>query len=288
MAHRFGGPWTEQKLGVLRKYLEAYLKIFHGNPRAQFFTTHYVDAFAGCGHRTLQPAMGAARDLFDGEVAPFLQGSASIALELEPSFDHYLFMEVDAGRRVQLEALVRESERSCRVLPEEANAALRTWVEGMDWKKNRAVVFLDPYGMQVDWATVEVLAATDAVDLWLLFPLGQAVHRVLASGGPLPEWEARLDRFFGTRSWREEFYEAPVQADLFGATQAPERAGGWQRIEAFVLRRLREVFSGVAPQPGRLYNSTFETPLYLLFFAAANPKGARPAVKIAKDLLDQL
>ena len=39
-----------------------------------------------------------------------------------------------------------------------------------DWSLHRAVLFLDPYGMQVEWATIEAVAKTKAIDLWLLFP----------------------------------------------------------------------------------------------------------------------
>ncbi len=41
------------------------------------------------------------------------------------------------------------------------------------------MVFLDPYGMQVEWSTIEALAATKAIDLWYLFPLGVGVARLL-------------------------------------------------------------------------------------------------------------
>jgi hypothetical protein len=34
------------------------------------------------------------------------------------------------------------------------------------------VLFLDPYGMQVDWTTIEAIARTKAIDLRVLFPLG--------------------------------------------------------------------------------------------------------------------
>ena len=33
-------------------------------------------------------------------------------------------------------------------------------------------LFLDPYGMQVEWATIESIAHTQAIDLWLLFSAG--------------------------------------------------------------------------------------------------------------------
>ena len=32
--------------------------------------------------------------------------------------------------------------------------------------------------MQVDWSTFEAIAATKAIDLWILFPLGQAANRL--------------------------------------------------------------------------------------------------------------
>lgn len=53
--HSFGGPWTEEKLTRLRKYLEAYTVIFTRNPVAARFRRVYVDAFAGTGIRTRSP-----------------------------------------------------------------------------------------------------------------------------------------------------------------------------------------------------------------------------------------
>ena len=36
---QFGGPWTEEKLIRLRKYLQAYMNIFSKNPRAKLLKT---------------------------------------------------------------------------------------------------------------------------------------------------------------------------------------------------------------------------------------------------------
>src|SRR4029079_15745303 len=49
--HVFGGDWTNDKLERVRKYLREYTKIFSRNERASYFTTIYVDAFAGTGER---------------------------------------------------------------------------------------------------------------------------------------------------------------------------------------------------------------------------------------------
>ena len=66
--HKFGGDWTEIKLGRLQQYLNAYRTIFSANPRAQHFTTWYVDAFAGTGSRsepTVTAALGKEVDATD-------------------------------------------------------------------------------------------------------------------------------------------------------------------------------------------------------------------------------
>jgi three-Cys-motif partner protein len=61
--------------------------------------------------------------------------------------------------------------------------------------------------MQVDWTTVEAIARTKAIDLWVLFPLGIGVNRLLTKSGDVPEtWRRRLNLLLGTEEWYEEFY----------------------------------------------------------------------------------
>jgi three-Cys-motif partner protein len=196
--HSFGGPWTEEKLARLRKYLTAYATIFARNPGALHLRTTYVDAFAGTGTRvdsksdTLAPQL-----LFDDiGMSGFRKGSARIALEITPPFDHYLFIEQCADRAAELMALKAEFPHLVDrvfIANEEANSCVRRWCANTDWRHNRAVVFLDPYGMQVEWPTIEAVAQTHAIDLWLLFPLGQAVNRLLTRDGlPDAAWAASL------------------------------------------------------------------------------------------------
>ncbi|GAI54351.1 unnamed protein product, partial [marine sediment metagenome] len=55
------------------------------------------------------------------------------------------------------------------------------------WQNNRAVLFLDPYGMQVNWETIKAIANTEAIDLWYLFPFGIGVNRLLQKdAGKMP------------------------------------------------------------------------------------------------------
>jgi three-Cys-motif partner protein len=292
--HVFGGDWTGEKLERVRKYLCAYVRIFKKNVGARYFTTVYVDAFAGTGQRVASAGPGGKAtagglDAQDDSDAQSLQkGSARIALEVDPPFDRFLFIERSSKRVKELEKLRSEFPDRASVIQIEqgdANDLLRQWCERSEWRRQRAVVFLDPYGMQVDWTTIEAIATTRAIDLWVLFPLGMAVNRLLTRNEPPPEkWAEALTRFFGNEDWKQEFYAKKTERTLFGDEATERKEANLERIGRYFLRRLNTVFAGVVPNPLFLTNSR-EVPIYLLCFAAGNPKGAPTAVKIAKDIL---
>jgi three-Cys-motif partner protein len=292
--HVFGGDWTNDKLERVRKYLCAYTTIFKKNVRASYFTTIYVDAFAGTGQRVEsagrhgKAAAAALEDEDDADAEALQKGSARIALEVDPAFDRFLFIERSAKRVKELHKLKSEYPNRANVVQIEqgdANKVLRQWCQQTDWQRHRAVVFLDPYGMQVDWTTVEAIAATQAIDLWVLFPLGVAVNRLLTKNEPPPKnWADALTRFFGNEDWKQEFYSKKTERTLFGDEETERKEANFERIGRFFLKRLKTVFAQVAPNPLILSNSK-GVPIYLLSFAAGNPKGARTAVKIAKDIL---
>jgi three-Cys-motif partner protein len=292
---KFGGEWTVRKLDCLRKYLNAYRKIFTRNEGARHLRTWYVDAFAGTGSRARAdvPERALFEDVYqDQDTAQYLDGSAKIALSLTEPFDHYLFIDKSKGHLNALEEKIRQEHSPlharCRFRPGDANDELKSWCRERDWKKERAVVFLDPFGMQVKWATVEALAATKGVDLWYLFPLGIGASRLLKRDGDIPEaWKRKLDSLFGTSSWQAEFYrENTSQAGLFGGEHASlERDADAKKIEAFIHDLLAKCFEKAAK--GLVLENSRSSPLYLLCFAASNPKGAATAVKIAQDILKE-
>lgn len=295
--HQFGGQWTEEKLERLRKYLAAYTKIFASNERAKFLTTYYVDAFAGTGHRAhrsiTKPASPMLLDsddlaLNDQDADSFTKGSARIALEVEPSFDNYIFVERNLDHVKELEILRQQfpsKTRKIDIRNEDANSFIQTWCDSTNWQANRAVVFLDPYGMSVDWKTIEVIAKTKAIDLWLLFPLGQGVNRLLTREHP-PEdaWANKLTRFFGTNDWMDAFYRPTLQQSLFGEEQPLKKEANFDKIGEYFISRLKTVFTKVSDHSLTLRNSR-NSPIFLLCFASANPKGASTAVKIADHIL---
>ncbi len=289
---QFGGDWTEQKLERLRKYLHEYMKIFSKNPKAQWFETIYVDAFAGTGYRTTRKDIRADQviisELTGDEAGQFLKGSARIALDIDPSFKRYIFVERDSEHVGELESLKKQfPQKTIDIVQQDANAFLPQWCRDTDWLKCRAVVFLDPYGMEVEWNTIEAIAQTKAIDLWLLFPLGVAVNRLLTRNEPPSgSWAERLTKIFGTDEWKKAFYTKRREETLFGDMEKTVKEADFDAIGKFFVKRLKTVFSAVAEHPLPLRNSR-NVPLYLLCFAAGNTKGANTALKIAQHLLKE-
>jgi three-Cys-motif partner protein len=179
------------------------------------------------------------RGLFDRldlpELDEMTKGSATMALEVEPPFDNYVFIE---KRRSRSSALARLKDqfptRGIVVLEEDANEAIQRICRGNDWRFNRAVLFLDPYGMQVSWDTLRAAAVTKAMDVWVLYPSGMGMNRMLTKRGEIPpKWQDTLDRFLGCTEWRTHFYRMEETTDLFGeVTTAVVKEGGTQRFEA--------------------------------------------------------
>jgi three-Cys-motif partner protein len=285
--HSFGGPWTERKLKCLRDYLNAYRTIFTSNPKARYFCTWYVDAFAGTGSRTTASDLPLLDAETDAEAKEYQDGSAKIALGLTKPFDNYLFIEKSRKRAGELHAVIKSdfaplSDRS-KFRIGDANTQLSEWCAERDWTKERAVVFLDPYGMQVNWRTVETLAATKGVDLWYLFP---GIARLLRHDGKIDEkWGKRLDALLGTPAWRTRFFQTQVRHDLFGDVENVERTATEEAIESFIHERLATCF-GKKVGRGLILRNSKRSPLYFLCFAASNERGAKAALNIANSILD--
>lgn len=287
MNQQFGGPWTEKKLQALEDYLNAYMTIMKGNRAAQSFRTTYLDGFAGSGRRHATESDQSGQLLLESFSEPdtmdFYRGSARRALELEKPFDEYIFVDIAAECTKELEPLLSEfPNRSIRIVCKDANHFIPRWCNELE-RNDRALVFLDPYGMQVAWKTIEALAHTQKVDLWVLVPLGQAIARVLPQHPPPLEWARALTKFFGTDDWEQHFYVLEEQLTLFGVEEVQQRVFSYERATEYIVKRLRTVFAGVLDTPVVLTNSK-DNPLYLLCFAASNPKGADPAIRIARDI----
>ena len=274
----FGGPWTDDKLEILRRYLDAYTTALKNQP----FNLIYVDAFAGGGSWT--PRSGYSLEDYR-DFQELHKGSSRIALEIQnKAFDRLVFIDTDPQNINSLQALQSEFlNHNIEIVNADANAVLPRFRDELaDF--DRAVVFLDPYKTEVAWSTVEAIAHSKKIDCWILFPL-MAVTRIMARNNePTPVLAGRLDRVFGGREFWQDLYRPSPQLSLFGEEPRHERLQGSERIADRYRTRLESMFARVAPTRRILKNSR-QSPMFDLFFAASNPSGANRAVTIADYIL---
>jgi three-Cys-motif partner protein len=289
VAQNFGGDWTAEKLLRVQKYLTAYTTALQNTP----FNLVYIDAFAGTGYRSITSVDNKQElmfpDLIGEDAETFHAGSARIALETSPRFAEYVFIEQDTGKCGELEKLKAEfpdKAKDIHILNEDANVAINRFCD-TSWKRRnlRAVLFLDPFGMNVTWQTIEAIARTEAIDMWYLFPLGVGVNRLLTKDGKIPDaWQLKLDNIFGCPDWKELFYKTEEMPTLFGNHEVTTKTGDFQQIADYFVKRLATIFAGVVKKPLPLYNSR-KNPLYLLCFACGNKRGSPIALRIAEHIL---
>ena len=276
--NQFGGAWTVEKLEILREYLDGYSTALKNQP----FKLWYIDAFAGTGEVEVR-----VPDPEQQEVREFLQGSASIARDIDNKpFDQLVFIESDKNKADRLKQLEPESGR-IQVRAGDANNELPHLCRITDWKNTRAVVFLDPFSLQTAWKTIEILAKTKAIDVWILFPVS-AVSRLMAKK-EMPEGKLAeiLDVVFGDESW-QKIYHDPLQKDLFDESTL-EREKGIDQIIELYKKKLETLFAGVAPTSRSLKNSKNAT-LFEMIFAVSNEnaKAKRLAIGIADHILQKM
>lgn len=284
----FGGSWTKIKLELVQKYLSAYTTALKNQP----FDLWYIDGFAGTGSFETKPNKQLAFEglnLLGSDVdrETCTDGSAKIALQLKNPFSRYVFIEKDPKRFAELQKLKEDfPEMADRMAfhNEDANSYIADLCKEVDWKENRGVMFLDPFGLQVDWETIARIASTKAIDLWFLFPIS-AVNRMLPAGGISPSWEKKLNKVFGASDWHEAFYTTnKVHSLLEGEKEITKKTCNFDTIRDYIISRLNDVFTGVADDSPMLCTPSGH-PLFLLCFAVGNERGKTVALNIAKGII---
>lgn len=284
--HEFGGQHTEIKLSIVEGYLKAYATAL----RPDFNQLWYVDAFAGTGSRTVRTERHGG-DLVEAPVEESVEhrrGSAQIALEVRPNFDFFLFIESNRNHAAALRELAaKHLQRSIFVAEDDANSALKHMVSANSWSDKRAVVFLDPYGMEVEWSTLQALASTQAIDVWFLSPLAglyrQASRRLIDIDQVK---RAALTRMFGSDSWEEELYPVSGEPDMFGTLPERRRELNTRGLEKYVQTRLSETFAHVLSPLALPVEKSPQ--MFSLFLCISNPalKAIGLAKRIGNHLLD--
>ncbi len=195
----WGGRWTEIKLEAFIEYVEAYLTNLNKYPR---YETIYFDGFAGIGERILKKEKHLFLIDLDFPISlideiKLYQGSVSRVLNLKKPFNYYYFIEKDSKNIESLKKLISSIKKSQNtkiiIREDDCNNQLIKLPKALRTKQLAALIFLDPFGMQINWDSIAELKGTRS-DVWILIPSGVAINRLLDKKGEVNSID-KLERF---------------------------------------------------------------------------------------------
>lgn len=267
----FGGNWTLEKLDMLENYLNAYTTVLK---KKHFFHLIYIDGFAGTGGVNLK---------YDNHVTEYTDGSVTRALAVKDRrFDRLFCIEKDHNRCMQLKRRLGDCSR-CVVKENDFNDFIDN-VE-IDWKKTRGVVFIDPFGADVNWSTIKRIAGFNALDMWLLYPTS-AITRLFPKG-KLPDeavsgWNDKLTAIFGGDEWKD-LYKEDSQRTLTGEPR--HLRDNAEKISKLYQKKLKQLF--VDRFLDKTYEFRIQTNMVLFefMFCVGNPSGIPIAKRLANHIL---
>ena len=291
----WGGQWTEEKLDAFEKYVNAYLIIMNSFREKNKWKLIYFDGFAGSGSRNeakKEDNSELLQELFrdycldEAELETY-KGAAERVLSIhQRGFDFYYFVDKDKESSLKLHELLApfENDKTLVYRNSDANKQIEMLAKAMHNDNSlAALVLLDPFGMQVDWKSVEQLKGT-RTDLWILIPTGVIVNRLLDRKGELTHID-KLTSFFGKDEsfLKDYFYKKKTVDTLFGETEIIEKVKKpIEKIAELYIEQLKTIFEYVTEKPLVLYNSR-KTPIF--HFACASNNST--AIKIASQIINK-
>lgn len=298
----WGGSWTEQKLDTFESYVRAYLTIMNTYRDKFHWKLIYFDGFAGSGTRTEEERKTEEKkalelfgdEKFETRELSVYQGAAERIVRLEEQmrgFDFYYFIDKEEENCTRLELKLSQypTKGIRQFRPGDANTQARMLADALK-RDNRlkALCFLDPFGMSIDWKTIEALSGK-SIDLWILIPSGVIVNRLLQrkeKGGDVLLYPEKLKSFFGMseEDIKDWFYTYKEEKDLFGETREwyEKKNNPIERIAELYCERLGDLFPYVTPQPLVMTNN-HNVPIFHFVCASFN----QTAVKIAQQIIDK-
>ncbi len=170
--------WTLKKLEFLKRYLPAFV-----NATKKALSRHYVDGFAGPGYNQQK----------DGSL---VEGSPLLAIQ-HSQFTSFFFVEKDRRSYTELERNLRKHNPSLRgihLYRDDFNLRVEDILQQIH-PRAPTLFFLDPFGLELRWATVEKIARREKADIFILIS-GSGANRAKQNH---PQ---TLDEFFGDALWQ--------------------------------------------------------------------------------------
>lgn len=169
------------------------------------------------------------------------------------------------------------------VVKADANNKLIKMAEFLKANKSyRALSFIDPYGMAINWESIAALKDL-GVDLWILVPTGIGLGRMLKNNGEISEsWYAKLEKFLGLskEEVKQHFYKTQEINTLFGTeTIIEKQKNSINKAGELYRDRLKTIFKYVSES--FVMRNTTNSIMYHFMMATNNPN----ALKIANEVI---
>ena len=213
-----------------------------------------------------------------------------LAIDKPISFDLYYLVELDKSKVKSLESFIEkkfpQKKEKTFVVCEDCNKKLLSLADYLNKNKNyRALAFLDPFGMSVEFASLQAFQNIGC-DMWILFPSGIGVNRLLKKREEAipPAWYAKLEKVLGMSEAeiRNSFYKANPQTALFDdGNRLLKHPDPINRIIEIYSDKLKGIWKHVS-KSYPMKNSTGSVMFHFLLVSQNST-----AVKIADDIVRQ-
>lgn len=243
------GFWTEVKHSIIKEYASVYSAILTNKG----FHHIYIDAFAGPGEQISK------------STKTLVSGSPKIALDIEPPFNEYYFIDLDQEKVAELSRIAK-GKPNVHVFRGDCNELLLAKVfPKVKWKDyRRGLCILDPYGLDLKWDVIKKAGEMETIDMFLNFPIQDINRNVLRRDRNCvyPGSIDRMNNFWGDDTWIEKGFSEV--GNMFGY---PTKVDNETFAMAFQKRLCNEAGFKYVPRPLPMKNSMNST-VYYLFFAS--------------------
>jgi three-Cys-motif partner protein len=140
---------------------------------------------------------------------------------------------------------------------------------------------LDPYGLHLDWEVIQLAGQSEAVDMFLNFPvMDMNRNAIWRNPDKVPrEGIERMNRFWGDESWKQAAYVESRQKNLFSREPELLKQDNNAIVAAFQKRLKAVAGFKFVPEPLPMRNSN-NAVVYYLFFASQKP--------VAKSIIEDI
>jgi three-Cys-motif partner protein len=254
------GKWTTYKIDYLQRYIGVFETSMRNKP---WCARCYLDLYAGTGKFKVDGQSG------------FHLGSPLVSITTKHPFTNYFFVDKSCEN---IEVLARRCSATTNINKKfyvgDANTKVQEIVSEIKMlERNRRnkqwtslnLAFLDPDGLELEWKTIEILAALSKMDL-IIYYSQSGLTRNFENCINL-DTETDIDKFFGDREWRIIYKEH----------HSGRMPGLHRKLIDYYKHKLstlgyadiKDVEDGREP----LMKNSKEAPLYRLIFASKHLRG---------------